>query len=200
MGMPGQHVERGYGFYASVAISAALAGCSAPARPTDRVDVAQILAKEDAELAANRACIITALNNTIYKRQGDDQLAAALSHQRLDRCGVEFQKAYGTMQRAALDYRITINAVFTAQGKRDVTTDKDSPHILCILLPGEPCSRSLPMEWDTVTPDLRRRAEHAKAAMEAGQIGVIEAAGASDVWGLFAKPSGDLKAGIEIIS
>ncbi len=124
---------------------------------------------QDAAAAANRQCMTTALNNTIYKQQDDRDLEAALLAQRLDDCPADFIQSYSDLRNKARDYFAIGREVLAHQGSLPKAKEGDWWNLACSVVAGEQCAQWPSDIWNSENAELRARFETASSELESAR-------------------------------
>lgn len=142
-------------------------------------------AQEAARLAAeqaNQQCIVTALNDTIYRQQSDDALVTALSTEKLDGCTEDFTQAFVDLRQGVQAYVPLARQVAEHARSSDSAVGADGVNLLCSLVRGEQCAPSFTVAWAAADDDLRQRATDAKTRMDTAKDAVEHVAAGYNVY------------------
>lgn len=169
-------MKRALASVAACGLMLVLAGCNIqPSSEAVAEPAPDVAAQEQAALAASarethRACITTALNNTIYKQQTDLELEDALLSQNLDGCPPDFIASYVRLRSAYREYMEKAYAVLSHNGRKRDAEKNDWWTAGCSVIAGAQCAPWPSDVWAEQNAALRTKLEAAKATLEQAKL------------------------------
>lgn len=137
----------------------------APASPTETTNTDAENAAA-AQTQAQRECMITALNDTIYKQQDDSALEVALFAQDLGSCPGDFIQSYVALRNAAKDYLAVGRELSAHQGLKKSADENDWWNLGCSLIAGRQRDAWPSDQWESANSDIKARFQAAQTALE----------------------------------
>ncbi|MEJ7928234.1 hypothetical protein WG908_15915 [Sphingobium sp. AN641] len=156
-----------------------LAGCNSAPEPSPEPATDFAAEQAAALLNAQRTCITTTLNETVYSTSAT---VDALFQRDLSNCPNEFVGAFVNLRTAARALAQTQQEIASHQDMGGAVLTVDAANVLCSLWQREQCMPFITDDWEVENEGLRERLKAQQAVVQANLTAVESASGKYGVY------------------